>query len=91
MSAFRDQLDAARAEVARLERYVATATCREVGCDMRHAGGCNAGCGDDCCCSVPVHVCARCGDSDYGDNAEAIDRRAECAAGHPGDLSWEAA
>jgi hypothetical protein len=80
MREFADKLEAARAEVARLERYAATATCREVGCDMQHAGGRNAGCSEwGCCCSVPVYVCTRCGDSDYGDNAEAVERRAECA------------
>jgi hypothetical protein len=72
-----DKLEAARAEVARLERIAATATCREIGCDMRHTGGRNCGC-DDGCCSVPVYVCARCGDSDYGDNAEADATRDEC-------------
>lgn len=74
-----DKLAEARAEVARLERVAATATCQEVGCDMQHAGGRNAGCGDGCCCSVPVYICTRCGDSDYGDNAEAVECRAECA------------
>lgn len=33
-----------------------------------------------CCCSVPVYACTRCGASDYGDNAEANERRAACAA-----------
>ena len=79
-SALTDSLEAARAEVARLERIAATATCREIGCDMQHYGGRNAGCGDACCCSVPVYACTRCGDSDYGDNAEADERRSACAA-----------
>lgn len=79
MHALADQLEAARAEVARLERIAATATCREVGCDMQHYGGRNCGC-DGGCCSVPVYVCTRCGDSDYGDNAEATARIAECDA-----------
>jgi hypothetical protein len=57
-----------------------------VGCerehDMRHVGGCNAGCdqGNDCGCSVPVFTCARCGNSDYGDNEEATFIRERCAA-----------
>jgi len=34
-------------------------------------GGRNASCSKDCHCSIPVHECARCGDCDYGDNAEA--------------------
>lgn len=73
-------LAAARDEVARLERAVAGAPCHEVGCDMVSLGGCNAGCGDCCGCSVPVFVCTRCGDSDYGDNDEARQTRADCAA-----------
>lgn len=52
----------------------------EKGCDMKHIGGCNAACHDDCACSVPVHTCSRCGDCDYGDNAEAKQVRADCAA-----------
>lgn len=70
-----DQLEAARAEVSRLERIAATATCRELGCDMQSSGGCNCGCefydGEELCqgqCSVPVFKCTRCGDCDYGEN-----------------------
>lgn len=51
-----------------------------------HVGGCNAGCHEDlCCCSVPVHRCAVCGDYDYGDNAEAKQVRVDCwdRFGHP--------
>jgi len=36
-----------------------------------HSGGRNASCSKDCHCSVPVMLCARCHDCDYGDNAEA--------------------
>ena len=72
-----DKLEAARAEVARLERIAATATCREVGCDMRHSGDRNCGC-EGGCCSVPVYVCSRCGDCDYGDNVEAREIKAAC-------------
>lgn len=80
MPALADQLAAARAEVARLERIAATATCREIGCDMQSVGGCNAGCGEDgCACSVPVHTCTRCGDCDYGENEDAIEVRRRCA------------
>ena len=43
----------------------------ERGHDMQSIGGCNAGCDEYCACSVPVHTCTRCGDSDYGENAEA--------------------
>lgn len=78
------QLDEARATVARLERIAAAATCVEMGKhDWKSLGGCNAGCGSDCCCSVPVHVCSRCGDCDYGDNAWADDVRRKCAALRP--------
>lgn len=51
----------------------------EEGHDMHSIGGCNAGCHADCSCSVPVNVCRRCGDSDYGDNPEAEQVRADCA------------
>ena len=55
-----------------------------VGCEKSHdwhsLGGCNAGCHADCSCSAPVNSCRRCGDSDYGDNAEAEEVRADCAA-----------
>lgn len=51
----------------------------EAGHEWRHVGGCNAGCHEDCSCSVPVHECARCGDCDYGDNPEADAKRAACA------------
>jgi hypothetical protein len=43
------------------------------------AGGCNAGCDDNCRCSVPVNTCARCGDCDYGDNPDATEIRRHCA------------
>lgn len=50
----------------------------ERGHDMQSTGGCNCGC-EDGACSVPVHVCTRCGDCDYGDNAEATEIRQHCA------------
>lgn len=50
----------------------------EAGHDMKCIGGCSAGCAEWCTCSVPVHVCTRCGDIDYGDNAEADEIRAKC-------------
>lgn len=79
----RDQIEDARAHLARLEHCARAATCAEVGCDMRHVGGRNAGCGDECCCSVPVYACTRCGDSDYGDNEEAARQKADCEARWP--------
>lgn len=75
-----DELQAAKDEVERIDRAIAQASCQEIAAhDMRHIGGCNAGCGDDCRCSIPVHVCARCGDCDYGDNPEADQKKADCA------------
>lgn len=50
----------------------------QVAHDWRSTGGCNAGCCDDCACSVPVHECAGCGDCDYGQNEEADEVRANC-------------
>lgn len=76
-----DRLEAARAEVARLERQIAASTCAEVGHRWKSLGGANAGCCDDCHCSVPVHECEVCGDCDYGDNAEAAEIKRTCT-GH---------
>jgi hypothetical protein len=76
-----DRLDAARAEVARLERQAAAATCAEVGHRWVCLGGCNCGCEDTLGvgCSVPVHECAVCGGCDYGDNAESEEIRKRCS------------
>lgn len=52
--------------------------CAREGHDWQSYGGRNAGCCADCCCSVPVHECARCGDCDYGDNAEARAKLESC-------------
>ena len=60
----------------------------EAGHDWRFYGGANCGCewtGEDGgqifgSCSVPIHRCSRCGDYDYGDNAEAVQVVADCAA-----------
>lgn len=75
-----DQIADAEAILAALRRQAGSATCAEIGHDWRISGGKNAGCCDDCCCSVPVHCCARCGASDYGDTADADRIRADCAA-----------
>lgn len=73
------QIEDAEAEVARLKRLAAQATCRELGRhDMVFLGGANCGC-EDGSCSVPVHECSRCGDCDYGDNYEAKETRRRCA------------
>lgn len=74
-----DALADAEAEVARIKREIAQGPCREYGHDWNSTGGANAGCRDLCSCSVPVYVCTKCGDSDYGDNAEATETREKCA------------
>jgi hypothetical protein len=56
----------------------------EEGHDMHHIGGCNAGCGPDCSCSVPVFECSRCKDCDYGRNEEAEFIRRKCLEGRAG-------
>jgi hypothetical protein len=73
-----DKLEEARAEVARLERLAATATCIEIGHDWKYLGGANCGCHEWACCSVPVHECARCKACDYGDNKYARDHISRC-------------
>jgi hypothetical protein len=79
MSHLQNQLEAARAEVARLEREARQATCRELGRhDWRLRGGRWCGC-EDGGCSIPVHECSRCGDCDYGQNAEADEIKTQCA------------
>jgi hypothetical protein len=78
MSDLHSQLADAEALAARLRLQIAQGTCAEVGHDWKHLGGCNAGCDDACICSVPVHECRKCGDCDYGDNAEADKTRANC-------------
>lgn len=73
------QLETARAEVARLERQIAGMTCAERGSHRwKSVGGANCGC-EGGNCSVPVHECEDCGDCDYGDNTEANEKRAGCA------------
>lgn len=79
MSTLRDELAEAEAKADHLRRRIAAADCREAGCKMEFIGGRNAGCSDGCGCSVPVYVCPKCGDSDYGDNAEAIEIRRTCS------------
>jgi hypothetical protein len=74
-----DRIRAAQAEVEHLQRLAAGATCTEMGeHDMQSIGGCNAGCGANCACSVPVHTCTRCGDCDYGENDDAREIRRQC-------------
>ena len=75
-----DELAKVEAQAHALRREIAQGPCREYGHDWQFYGGANAGCGPDCGCSVPVNVCSKCGDCDYGQNAEAPKIRAECAA-----------
>ncbi|KAA5603963.1 hypothetical protein F1188_18250 [Roseospira marina] len=86
MSGLADEIEAAEAHVAALKRCAAAAPCAEVGHDWVPLGGANAGCGPDCCCSIPVHECRRCGDCDYGDNDEAIEIIRACRE----DPDWDA-
>ena len=73
-----DQLAAAQAEVARLEREMAGRKCSEVGHRWVHMGGANCGCYEDASCSVPAYECSVCKDCDYGQNAEAKRQRKHC-------------
>lgn len=79
MSDVFDRLEQAKAEVARVEREIAQGPCRTHGHDFQSIGGCNAGCHEDCSCSIPVNTCTKCGDCDYGQNADAIETRRGCA------------
>lgn len=78
MTTLRDQLVEAEDRAAELRRRIAAEGCATAGHVWRHIGGRNAACSDDCGCSVPVHECTVCGDSDYGDNPEAAKTLAEC-------------
>lgn len=73
-----DELAKLEAEAARLRREIAAGPCRDHGHDWKFYGGRNAGCGPDCGCSIPVYICSKCGDCDYGDNDEANQKRADC-------------
>lgn len=76
----REQIAHLQAEAVRLQRQLDEGSCEELGHDWRFIGGCNASCELErsCGCSVPVHECQRCGDCDYGDNAEASEIRERC-------------
>lgn len=76
------QIDEAKANLERLERQAAAATCSELGRhDWNSTGGAGCGC-ENGFCSVPVNICARCGDCDYGENADAREIRLACRAEH---------
>jgi hypothetical protein len=73
-----EELSAAESLVAQLRQQIASASCAEVGHEWSHIGGSNAGCCVYCYCSVPVHRCEKCGDCDYGQNAEAEEIMKRC-------------
>jgi len=58
--------------------------CAVLGHNWRFSGGRNCGCefedGSKGQCSIPVYQCDGCGDYDYGDNDEAKEKSAHCAA-----------
>jgi hypothetical protein len=84
MSGITAQIGAAEAALALLKHQAKTATCAEMGeHDWKSIGGRNCGCGIWDACSVPVHVCARCGDCDYGDNDEAAEVVRQCLTDNP--------
>ena len=73
-----------QAEAARLRREIAAGPCSEYGHDWVFHGAATAGCDDGCGCSVPVNICSKCSDCDYGENQEADQVRADCRAKYPG-------
>jgi hypothetical protein len=79
MTTLADKIAEAEAKLEELRRRAAFASCAEIGHDWKCLGGCNAGCGDECVCSVPVHECSRCKGCDYGENNEATEVRRLCA------------
>lgn len=81
MATLVEQLEEAKANVARLMREIAAARCSDVGHRWVFVGGRNCGCEPDGYCSVPVHRCEVCNDYDYGDNAEAAGVMARCSRG----------
>mgnify|MGYP006280437301 CR=1 FL=1 len=83
----KSQIAETEARLAELRRQEAAATCAEHGCDLRFEGGKNIGCDDDCVCTTSVHVCTRCGASDFGDPVEAADVRARCEETGHGNLA----
>ena len=79
MAGLAEQIRETEAKLARLKSLAAAVTCAEMGeHDWRFIGSCGCTCSDGYC-SVPVHECARCGDCDYGNNAEAAEVKLECA------------
>jgi hypothetical protein len=77
MSDLLTQLAEAEARVSRLKSAIAQGPCRTYGHPWESYGGMNCGC-EYGTCSIPVLVCSKCGDSDYGDNEEAVKVRSRC-------------
>jgi hypothetical protein len=80
MSDLFEKLTEIEAQAAQIRREIAQGPCREYGHSWKFLGGANAGCGLYCSCSVSVHQCEKCGDCDYGENAEAEEVRRQCVA-----------
>ena len=83
MSVLQQRIERAEAHLERLRARQRAAPCSEVGHRWKFVGGKNAGCGDGCGCSVPVHECTVCLACDYGDTSEAEQIRADCADAEP--------
>lgn len=77
MGTLLEELEAARASVWMIEQQIAGASCADVGHQWQSTGGANCGC-ENGACSVPVNVCVKCKDCDYGDGPDADDVRAKC-------------
>jgi hypothetical protein len=75
---FLAELATTEARALELRRQIAQGSCQQYGHGYRSIGGCNAGCGPLCGCSVPVNECIKCGDCDYGDNDDARAVRRLC-------------
>ena len=73
----RELINEKRKELEALEQSAKSESCLKLGHDWIFSGGKNCGCVDGDC-SVPVHKCSRCGDCDYGDNAEADRLKESC-------------
>lgn len=72
------KLKEAEDTVRALQREIAQGPCKQYGHTWIFYGGANAGCDDICGCSVPVYVCSKCNDCDYGVNKEADEIRRNC-------------
>jgi hypothetical protein len=73
------------AQAEQVRREIAQGPCKQYGHEWELLGGANAGCGNDCACSVPVYRCTKCSDCDYGANGEADEVREKCLVEKWGD------